>query len=68
MLLTLTKRKTSRTTSLSEEDGQSLVEYALLLVLVAIASIVAVGGLGQTTLTALWGPIENTVLPALGLG
>ena len=63
----LSKRITASEPFLGEEKGQGLVEYALLLVLIAIASLVAVTSFGQATLSELWGPIQDTLLPALGL-
>lgn len=67
MKMILTKRLSAWGLSHSKEHGQGLVEYALLLLLIAVACLVAVGSFGQTTLRELWGPIEDTVLPALGL-
>ena len=36
------------------DDGQDLVEYALLVVLVAVAAVVAVGSLGTTINSVFW--------------
>ncbi|MDQ2684074.1 MAG: Flp family type IVb pilin [Chloroflexota bacterium] len=49
-----------------EDEGQSLVEYALILVFVAIACIAAVAALGEATLVNLWNRISSTLVPALG--
>jgi pilus assembly protein Flp/PilA len=43
------------------EEGQGLVEYALILVLVSIASIVALGLLG-TTISDVFGNITDALL------
>lgn len=49
-----------------QDEGQSLVEYAMILVFVAIACIAAVSALGQATLVNLWNRISGTLVPALG--
>ena len=36
------------------DDGQDLVEYALLVVLVAVAAVFAVGSLGTTINSVFW--------------
>jgi Flp pilus assembly pilin Flp len=36
------------------DDGQDLMEYGLLMTLIAIAALVAVKGLGDTVKTVLW--------------
>jgi Flp pilus assembly pilin Flp len=36
------------------EDGQDLVEYGLLIGLIALAAVVAVGSLGTTINTVFW--------------
>jgi Flp pilus assembly pilin Flp len=63
----LTKRIAARDRIQRDEQGQGLVEYALLLALISVACLVAVGSFGQTTVRELWGPIQDTLLPALGL-
>jgi pilus assembly protein Flp/PilA len=45
-----------------EEEGQGLVEYALILVLVSIAAIVALTALGDAI-----GPVFDTVTAALAV-
>jgi Flp pilus assembly pilin Flp len=41
------------------DDGQDLLEYGLLVVLVAIVALAAVSSLGGTVNTILWQPIAN---------
>jgi Flp pilus assembly pilin Flp len=41
----------------SKEDGQDLLEYALLMALIAVGAILTVTGLGQTITNILWAPI-----------
>ena len=36
------------------DDGQDLMEYGLLMALIAVAALVAVKGLGDTVNTVLW--------------
>jgi len=36
------------------DDGQDLMEYGLLMALIAVAALVAVKGLGDTGNTVLW--------------
>ncbi len=36
------------------DDGQDLMEYGLLMMLIAVAALVAVKGLGDTVNTVLW--------------
>jgi Flp pilus assembly pilin Flp len=50
----------------SEAEGQGLVEYAMLIMLVALACVGAVTGLGTTMKTVFWDVIEKVLLPALG--
>ncbi len=40
-------------------DGQELLEYGLLMVLIAIAAIAAVGSLGQTINNVFWSSIAQ---------
>jgi Flp pilus assembly pilin Flp len=42
-----------------EDDGQDLVEYGLLAVLICVVAIGAVATLGQTINTAFWQVIAN---------
>jgi Flp pilus assembly pilin Flp len=44
---------------LRKDDGQDLIEYGLLVVLIALAAVVAVGTLGTTIHTAFWDNIAN---------
>jgi Flp pilus assembly pilin Flp len=41
------------------DDGQDLLEYGLLVVLIAIVALAAVSSLGGTINTVLWQPIAN---------
>jgi len=36
------------------DDGQDLIEYAMLVGLIALAAVVAVGSLGTTIYTVFW--------------
>ena len=44
-----------------DEQGQDLIEYALLVVLVAAAAVVVVGSLGTTINRVLWIPLASAV-------
>lgn len=44
-----------------EDDGQDLLEYALLMALIAVAALVTVTGLGQTITNILWAPIAASI-------
>ena len=41
------------------DDGQDLLEYGLLMVLIAIAALAAVNGLGQTIQNVFWSSIAQ---------
>jgi Flp pilus assembly pilin Flp len=41
----------------SDDQGQDLMEYAMLMALIAVAAILAVTQLGQTITNILWAPI-----------
>jgi Flp pilus assembly pilin Flp len=41
------------------DDGQDLLEYGLLVVLIAVVALAAVSSLGGTINTVLWQPIAN---------
>jgi Flp pilus assembly pilin Flp len=43
------------------EDGQDLLEYALLAALIAIAAVGAVGVVGNTIYTILWQNIGSSI-------
>jgi Flp pilus assembly pilin Flp len=43
-----------------EDDGQDLIEYGMLVVLIAIAAVVAVGSVGNTVSNVLWQYIADT--------
>ena len=43
----------------SRDDGQDLIEYGLLMALIAIAAVVAVTTVGQQINTVLWQTIAN---------
>ena len=45
---------------LRDEGGQDLLEYGLLVVLIALAATLAVGLLGTTVHTRLWVPIVQS--------
>ena len=47
-------------TLLRSQDGQDLLEYALLVSLIAIAAMGAVGVLGNTINTVFWQNIGNS--------
>ena len=51
----------------SGEEGQALVEYAMLLLLVALACVASLILLGDATVGKLWGPIQNVLVPVLGM-
>lgn len=55
-----------RTANQDSVEGQGLVEYALVILLVAIACILAVTGMGFTVRDELWGDIVDILIPALG--
>jgi Flp pilus assembly pilin Flp len=44
-----------------DEHGQDLIEYGLLVVLIAVAALLAVGVFGTTVSATLWGPIVRGV-------
>ena len=52
-LMKLAERKLRR------EEGQDLLEYAMLAALIAIFAIGAVGAVGQTIYTVFWSNIAN---------
>jgi Flp pilus assembly pilin Flp len=41
----------------SDDQGQDLLEYAMLMALIAVAAILTVTQLGQTITNILWAPI-----------
>ena len=43
------------------DDGQDLLEYALLMALIAVGAILTVTGLGQTITTFFWAPIAGSI-------
>ena len=43
------------------DDGQDLLEYALLMALIAVGAILTVTGLGQTITTFFWAPIAASI-------
>lgn len=55
-----------RTANQDSHEGQGLVEYAMLLLLVALAAIAAVGGMGDTVRDVLYGKIVNELIPMMG--
>ena len=49
-------------TSLAREDeGQDLLEYGLLMALIAVAAVLTVTGLGNTITTFFWAPIAANI-------
>ena len=46
---------------LVEDDGQDLLEYGLLAVLIAVVAVAGVGTLGKTIFTVFWDVIGNAV-------
>ena len=42
-----------------QDKGQDLIEYGLLMMLIAVGAMVAVGTLGDTIHTLFWVPIAN---------
>jgi Flp pilus assembly pilin Flp len=44
-----------------EDEGQDLLEYGLLTVLIAIAAMMAVGSLGVTVQSVFWQPIAQNL-------
>jgi hypothetical protein len=56
----------SRAANQDSVEGQGLVEYALLILFVAIACVLAVGAMGDAMLAQLWSVIRDVLIPALG--
>ncbi len=48
-----------------EEDGQDMVEYALLLAFIALAAVAVLGGV-QGKISTIWGNINSTLTTAAG--
>jgi Flp pilus assembly pilin Flp len=44
-----------------DENGQDLIEYGLLVVLIVVAAVVAVGALGTSINNVLWLPIVSAI-------
>jgi Flp pilus assembly pilin Flp len=42
-----------------EDEGQDLMEYGLLALLIAVAAMIAVGSLGVTVNSVFWQPIAQ---------
>ena len=55
-----------RTANQDSFEGQGLVEYALLILFVAIACFAAVAALGDTMIQLFWTVIQDVLIPALG--
>lgn len=55
-----------RTADRDSTEGQSLVEYSLVILLVAISAILVVTGLGAVIRDTLYGEIQDVLIPALG--
>lgn len=45
----------------ARDDGQDLVEYGLLVVLIAIVAIAGISFLGNTVSSVLWTPLANAI-------
>ena len=43
-----------------KDEGQDLLEYALLMALIAVGAVLTVTGLGQTITNILWAPIVSS--------
>ena len=56
-----------RTADLDSIEGQGLVEYALILLLIAVASVASVTALGDATVGQLWSPIRNQLITVLSV-
>lgn len=48
-------------------EGQGLVEYALILLLICIACLAAITALGDAIVANLWSLVVNVLIPALGV-
>jgi Flp pilus assembly pilin Flp len=55
-----------RTANRDSLEGQGLVEYALLIMFVAIVCVGAVAALGDEMLAQFWSVIRDVLIPALG--
>jgi Flp pilus assembly pilin Flp len=44
-----------------QDKGQDLIEYGLLMMLIALGAVLAVGTLGDTINTLFWVPIANAL-------
>jgi Flp pilus assembly pilin Flp len=44
---------------IAREDGQDLIEYALLCSLIAMAAVAALGSVGETLTTLWWEPVSD---------
>jgi Flp pilus assembly pilin Flp len=49
-----------------EAEGQGLVEYAMILMLVALACVASLLALSDAIKTEFWDVITNVLIPALG--
>ena len=49
----------------TETEGQGLVEYALIILFMAIACLVALTSMGDAILE-LWAQVRNSLIPAMG--
>ena len=49
-----------------ETEGQGLVEYALVIMLIALVCVAGVGALGTTMKSVFWDLIQNVLIPVLG--
>ena len=48
-----------------ERDGQGLVEYALILLLVVLGTLAGLTAMGNAIITQLWSVISGVLIPAL---
>lgn len=49
---------------INEESGQGMVEYGLILVLVAIAAVGALGALGKSTIQPMYEKVKESFIEA----
>src|SRR6476620_268068 len=53
-------------TEFSEAEGQGLVEYAMVLMLVALVCVAGLGALSDTMRRVFWDAIQGVLIPAMG--
>lgn len=67
MLSTYVKLQVALKSLMAQEEGQDMVEYALILGLVSIVAVVAVMGAGDAV-TTLWDAVTKALDTATGAG